>query len=73
MVIFRGDFRQILPVVTKGSRVDIVASSVSRATLWSYCNVQHLRTNMRLMHSNLSHGEHEQLQNFTDWASNIFW
>jgi len=31
IVIFGGDFRQILLVVTKGTGADIVASSVSRA------------------------------------------
>jgi len=60
-VIFGGDFRQILPVVTKRSRVDVVASSISTATFGFYCNVQHLRTNIRLMHSDLSHDEHEHL------------
>ena len=46
MVIFGGDFRQILPVVMKVTRADIVASSISRAAFWSYCNIQHLRTNI---------------------------
>ena len=71
MVIFGGDFRQILPVVTKGSRADIVAYSISRATFWSYCNIQHLRTNMRLMHSNLSDNEHERLRSFAEWTLNV--
>ena len=69
--IFGGDFRQILPVVTKGSRADIVASSISRATFWSYCNIQHLRTGMHLMHSNLSDNEHEQLRSFAEWTLNV--
>ena len=62
--IFRGDFMQVLTVVIKGSRADIVASSISRASFWCYCNVQHLKINMRLMHSNLSHDEHERVVKF---------
>ena len=34
MVILRGDFKQILPVFTKGSGVDIVTPSISKATFW---------------------------------------
>ena len=58
MVIFGGDFRQVLPVVIKESKVDIVAYSISRVIFWSYCNIQHLGTNMGLMHSNLSDNKH---------------
>ena len=29
LIVFGGDFRQILPVVTKGSRADIVVASLS--------------------------------------------
>ena len=43
VIIFWGDFRQVLPVVTKGSSVDIVASSISTASFWCYYNVQHLK------------------------------
>ena len=31
LIVLGGDFRQILPVVTKGSRVDIVAASLSKS------------------------------------------
>jgi len=71
MTIFGGDFRQILHVVTKGNRADMVASSISRATFGSYCNIQHLRTNMRLMHSNLSDNEHGRLRSFAEWTLNV--
>ena len=71
IVIFGGDFRQVLPVVTKGNRADVVASSISRASFWCYCNIQHLKINMRLMHSNLSHEEHEWLRGFAKWTLNV--
>ena len=71
MVIFGGDFRQILSVITKGTRADIVTSSISKAAFWSYCNIQHLRTNMWLTHSNLSDNEHERLRSFAEWTLNV--
>jgi len=43
LVIFRGDFRQVLPVVTKGNKADIVVSSISKASFWCYCNIQHFK------------------------------
>jgi hypothetical protein len=47
-VVFGGDFQQILPVVPKGSREDIVGASMRRSHLWEYVEVLHLRRNMRL-------------------------
>jgi len=45
LIVFGGNFRQILPVLTKGSRVDIVASSLSRSHIWPDCHVIHLKIN----------------------------
>ena len=59
------------PVVTKGSRANIVVSLISVASFWCYCNVQHLRINVRLMHSNLSLDEHERLWSFIEWMLNV--
>ena len=36
VIVFGGDFRQILPVVIKGSRQDIVGSCLRRSTLWTH-------------------------------------
>jgi len=33
-VVFGGDFRQILPIIVKGSRAQIVASSIQRSISW---------------------------------------
>lgn len=48
VVVFGGDFRQVLPVVPRGSRVDQVAASISRSVLWRHVRVFHLTINMRL-------------------------
>ncbi|GJZ38006.1 ATP-dependent DNA helicase PIF1-like protein, partial [Tanacetum coccineum] len=48
MMVFGGDFRQVLPVVPKGSRQDIVSASLKESYLWDHCNVLKLTANMRL-------------------------
>jgi hypothetical protein len=47
-IVFGGDFRQILPVITKGSRGQTVASCIQRSFLWSLVKVLHLHHNMQL-------------------------
>lgn len=39
VVVFGGYFRQILPVVGKGGRHDIVSASINSSELWKYCKV----------------------------------
>ncbi|XP_071739779.1 uncharacterized protein [Rutidosis leptorrhynchoides] len=48
IVVFGGDFRQILPVIQKGTRQDIVAASLNSSYLWSHVTVLKLTVNMRL-------------------------
>ncbi|KAL6602737.1 hypothetical protein ACP70R_043098 [Stipagrostis hirtigluma subsp. patula] len=47
-IVFGGDFRQVLPVVRKGSRAQIVGASLRRLYLWYY--MRHLKRNMRAQH-----------------------
>ena len=47
-VVFGGDFQQILPVIVKGSRAQIVNACMQRSTLWQSMKVLHLTQNMRL-------------------------
>ncbi|XP_071704431.1 uncharacterized protein [Rutidosis leptorrhynchoides] len=47
-VVFGGDFRQILPVIQKGKREDIVDASLNSSYLWDYVTVLKLTVNMRL-------------------------
>jgi ATP-dependent DNA helicase PIF1 len=39
VVVFGGDFRQILPVIPRGSRSDIVHSSIIVSHIWDHCQV----------------------------------
>ncbi|XP_058225285.1 uncharacterized protein LOC131334341 [Rhododendron vialii] len=47
-VVLGGDFRQILPVVPKGVREEIVNASLRRSDLWDDIHVLTLSLNMRL-------------------------
>lgn len=46
--VFGGDFRQVLPVVKRGGRGDIVSASLSRSTIWQHIKVMQLTINMRV-------------------------
>src|SRR3954469_3830764 len=48
VVVFGGDFRQILPVVPRGSRSDIVHSAINASYIWRSVEVLTLTQNMRL-------------------------
>ncbi|GKE17466.1 ATP-dependent DNA helicase RRM3-like protein, partial [Tanacetum coccineum] len=47
-MVFDGDFRQVLPVIPKGQRQDIVSASLKQSYLWDHCKVLKLTKNMRL-------------------------
>ena len=63
-MIFGGDFQQILPVVTNGSRADIVNASFRNSYLWNDIIVLKLRINMRLQHS-------PQDSSFAEWLIDV--
>ncbi|XP_021769697.1 uncharacterized protein LOC110733937 [Chenopodium quinoa] len=50
VVVLGGDFGQILPVVKKVGRADVIDASISKSlTIWPHCTVFKLETNMRLL------------------------
>jgi len=48
IVILGGDFRQILPVVIRGTRSHIIDACIKSSDLWKYVKVMHLTINMRI-------------------------
>ncbi|XP_070018011.1 uncharacterized protein [Nicotiana sylvestris] len=65
-IILGGDFRQILPVIPKGSRQDIVNASLNSSYLWPHCQLLKLTKNMRLQGNEI--GTHlDELRVFSDW------
>jgi ATP-dependent DNA helicase PIF1 len=69
-VVLGGDFRQILPVIRKGCRQDILASSINSSKLWSHCKVLTLTTNMCLSGSTVR-AEQDEIRKFVDWMLSI--
>jgi hypothetical protein len=64
-VVLGGDFHQILPVVPKGSREEIVGAAICRSPLWAQVEVLRLHRNMRLE----SEGQDER--EFASWLLDI--
>ncbi|KAK9068593.1 hypothetical protein SSX86_012708 [Deinandra increscens subsp. villosa] len=66
VVVFGGDFRQILLVVPGGTDEDIVNSSLSSSYLWSKCKVLKLTKNMRLT-IGAGSGDVDSIRTFAEW------
>jgi len=64
-VVFGGDFQQILPVILKGSRAQVVGACMQRSTLWRDITVLHLHQNMRL------NTQIEEEANFARWQLEV--
>ncbi len=64
--VMSGDFRQVLPVIPRGSRVDIVSVLIKSSYLWEFVEVFRLSENMRasdvvVIHLDLGN------RTFVDW------
>ncbi|XP_025635794.1 uncharacterized protein [Arachis hypogaea] len=47
VMVMEGDFRQVLPVVPKGSKSQMISASIVKSHLWASTKILHLRQNMR--------------------------
>ncbi|KAL1330530.1 hypothetical protein AAHE18_12G116100, partial [Arachis hypogaea] len=65
--VLGGDFRQVLPVIPKGSRAEIVMASINSSVLWKYCEVLRLTKNLRLANG-LEQSTAQELSFFQDKA-----
>ena len=70
VIVFGGDFRQILPVVAGGTRQDVVSTSINSSYLWDFCKVLRLTKNMRLHHG-CSNSDQESLRTFAEWILSV--
>nr|GEU77957.1 hypothetical protein CTI12_AA123990 [Tanacetum cinerariifolium] len=67
-VLLGGDFRQILLVMPKGKRPDVVQACINRSELWKHCNVFTLTRSMRV-NEYYPNGEIDnQKQDFNQWV-----
>nr|GEU38903.1 ATP-dependent DNA helicase PIF1-like [Tanacetum cinerariifolium] len=70
-VLLGGDFKQILPVITKGKRPDVVQACINRSKLWKHCNVFTLNRSMRV-NEYYPNGEIDnRKQYFNQWVPSV--
>jgi ATP-dependent DNA helicase PIF1 len=70
VVVLGGDFRQILPVIRKGSRADVIRATISSSNLWKHCKVLKLTKNMTLR-GDANDKSQTELKEFADWILHI--
>lgn len=71
-VVLGGDFRQILSVITKGTREDVLHSAINASYLWEHCKVLRLTNNMRLQHGNNNpHTTSDEIDEFSNWILKV--
>ena len=71
IIVFSGDYRQILPVLPRASRAQIVASVLNRSPLWQNVHVHHLTENERVKQVGAKTGKTKELQHFADTLQQI--
>lgn len=70
VIVFGGDFRQILLVILRGSRSNIVHATINASYVWDHCRVLTLTKNMRLQ-SSLNSTTTSDLKEFSQWILDI--
>ncbi|XP_021974606.1 uncharacterized protein LOC110869680 [Helianthus annuus] len=70
IVLFGGDFRQIFPVIPKGTRSMIVNSSLNSSYIWQDCQLLKLTENMRLKFGKKASNLHETKE-FAEWILHL--
>ncbi|CAH9122206.1 unnamed protein product, partial [Cuscuta epithymum] len=70
VVVFGGDFRQILPVIPKATRQQVVQATINASYLWQFCRVLTLTKNMRLQ-SGAADCDVNAIKQFSDWTLKV--
>ncbi|KAK6786311.1 hypothetical protein RDI58_014836 [Solanum bulbocastanum] len=66
IIVLGGDFRDILLVIPKGSRQDIVNAILNSSYLWPHCELLTLTKTMRLQNSDAD-TDLKESKEFSDW------
>ncbi|XP_056697484.1 uncharacterized protein [Spinacia oleracea] len=66
VVLLGGDFRQVLPIIPKGGRQDIVQASINRSYIWNECNVFILKQSMRVREGNTNAENYHKNKRFNE-------
>ena len=67
-VLLGGDFRQVLPVIPKGSRVEIVQSCINQSELWKHYKIFTLTRSMRVNEYTENGQIDTRKQDFNKWV-----
>lgn len=70
-ILLGGDFRQILPVVTKGKRAEVVGACITKSYLWDECQLFLLKRNMRITEAREDDNEGNSTAAFKDWLLKV--
>ncbi|XP_016192478.1 uncharacterized protein LOC107633354 [Arachis ipaensis] len=70
VVVLGGDFRQFLPIILRGSRQNIVHSTINSSCLWKFCQVLKLTKNMRVFVGTTALDQDETKQ-FGEWLLKV--
>ncbi|XP_015970324.1 uncharacterized protein LOC107493786 [Arachis duranensis] len=70
VVVLGRDFRQVLPVISRGSRQDIIHSTVNSSYLWKFCQVLKLTKNMRLSVGMIA-SDQDETEQFGKWLLKV--
>ncbi|XP_027941055.1 uncharacterized protein LOC114194844 [Vigna unguiculata] len=68
--VLGGDFRQILPVIKKGSRFDIIKATINYSKLWKCCQVLKLSKNI-VSSTTTDTQTTNDIKEFADWILKI--
>ncbi|GKD34678.1 ATP-dependent DNA helicase PIF1-like protein [Tanacetum coccineum] len=70
VIVFGGDFCQILPVIPNNTRQDVIHASLNKSYLWDHCIVLKLTENMRLR-VGCNPGDADSIKEFVEWIMSI--
>src|SRR2546430_8959414 len=73
VMVFCGDFREILPVIFRGGRNEIIKSCFKKSYLWNDLQIFHLTINQRIKLNNNNNNNHnnQSLIHFYDYLMRI--
>lgn len=69
-IVLGGDFRQILPVIPRASRSEVVSACITRSKLWDSVNLHHLIHNMRINRGTTA-DEVQRMKDFAKWVLDV--
>ncbi|XP_052118965.1 uncharacterized protein LOC127748455 [Arachis duranensis] len=70
VIVLGRDFRQILPVIPRESRQDIVHSTMNSSYFWKFCQVLKLTKNMRLSIGTTA-SDQDETERFGEWLLKV--